>query len=97
MHAVVRETHYAPDAPIAESREFKEFQELHASRPGYRGTIVVDTGNGRLLTLTLWDTADDMTAARKALEPVVERLLNPLMTAPSQLLGTGPVVVDDFT
>lgn len=96
MHAVVRETHYGPDAPIEASPQFQEFQHLHASRPGYRGTIVVDAGHGRFLTLTLWETADDMTAARKALEPVVERLLNPLMTAPSQLLGTGPVVVNDL-
>jgi hypothetical protein len=97
MHAVIRETHYARDMPIAESREFQEFQELHAARPGYRGTIVVDSGNGRFLTLTLWEGEDEMNAAREALEPVVEKLLNPLMTAPSRLLATGPVVVDDLT
>jgi hypothetical protein len=37
-----------------------------------------------------------MAAARSALEPVVERLLNPMMTSPSKLLGTGCVVVNDL-
>jgi hypothetical protein len=97
MHAVVRETRYPRDMPIEQTPEFKEFQEIHARRPGYRGTVVVNAGDGRFLTVTLWDTADSMAAARMALEPVVERLLNPLMTAPSQLLGTGRVVVDDRT
>jgi hypothetical protein len=96
MHAVVRETNYAPDNRIQESPEFQEFQKVHADRHGYRGTIVVDMGNGRFVTLTLWETADDMAAARSALEPVVERLLNPMMTSPSKLLGTGRVVVNDL-
>jgi hypothetical protein len=37
-----------------------------------------------------------MHAARVALEPVVRRLLDPWMTAPSRLLGTGPVVASDL-
>lgn len=96
MHAVIRETSYAPDKPIQESQEFQEFQALHARQSGYQGTVVVDVGDGRFLTLTLWQTAENMDAARKALGPIVQRLLDPLMTAPSQLLGTGPVVVNDL-
>ena len=96
MHAVLRETTYAPERPIYKTPEFHEFQELHAGRRGYRGTVLVDAGNGRFLTLTLWETAEDMSAAREALGPIVQRLLDPLMTAPSRLVGTGLVVVDDL-
>jgi hypothetical protein len=97
MHAVVRETTYAPDAPIYARREFEEFQEAHARLPGYRGTIVVDAGSGRFITLTLWDRAEDMAAARTAMTPIVARLLDPLMTSPASLVATGEVVVDDLT
>lgn len=97
MHAVVRETTYAPDKPIHKSQEFREFQELHARRAGYQGTVVIDAGDGRHLTLTLWETAEDMSTAREALEPIVQRLLDPLMTRPSRLVGTGLVVVNDLS
>lgn len=96
MYAVFRETSYAPAKPIYERSEFREFQTMHAHRRGYRGTVVAEVGGGRYLTVTLWETADDMAAAREALGPVVQRLLDPLMTSPSELLGTGPVVVNDL-
>jgi len=96
MHAVFRETTYAPDDAIVESAAFREFQNVHAARDGYRGTIVADVGDGRLLTVTLWDSAAAMHAAREAIGPVVERLLEPRMTAPAVLLGTGRVVVNDL-
>lgn len=96
MYAVFRETSYAPDKPIYESSEFREFQTMHAHRRGYQGTVVAEVGGGRYLTVTLWETADDMAAAREALGPVVQHLLDPLMTTPSELLGTGPVVVNDL-
>lgn len=96
MHAVFRETRYDPNKPIQESPEFEEFQKVHADQDGYKGTVVTDVGDGRYLTLTLWETAEDMHAARKALGPVVKRLLNPLLTSPATLLGTGKVVEYDM-
>lgn len=96
MHAVFRETTYAPGDAIVETAAFREFQNVHAAREGYRGTIVADVGAGRLLTITLWETADAMHAAREAIGPVVERLLEPHMTRPAVLLGTGRVVVNDL-
>ena len=96
MHAVFRETTYAPDDDVVDSDAFSEFQNAHASREGYLGTVVADVGGGRLLTVTLWETAAAMNAAREALGPVVGRLLDPRMTAPSVLLGTGRVVVNDM-
>ncbi|OQW33916.1 MAG: hypothetical protein A4E19_19320 [Nitrospira sp. SG-bin1] len=59
-------------------------------------TVVTEVGGGRFLRLPLWETAEDMHEAREALDPLVDRLLNPLMTAPSKLLGTGRVVVNDL-
>jgi hypothetical protein len=96
MYAVFRETNYPPAKPIYETSEFREFQSEHARRRGYRGTVVAEIGPGRFLSVTLWEMADDMAAARVALGPIVERLLDPLMSSPSVLLGTGPVVVNDL-
>jgi len=97
MYAVVRETSYSPDKPIYEGQQFQQFQQEHSRLRGYQGTIVVEIGSGRFITLTLWQTLEDMTDAREAMGPVVERLLNPLMIAPAKLLGTGAVVVNDIT
>jgi hypothetical protein len=80
---------------VHESPQFKEFQALHARQPGYEGSFVIDAGDCCMFSLTLWQTAHHAAAARVVLEPVVRRALNPLMTAPSRLLGTGPVVVKD--
>jgi hypothetical protein len=96
MHAVVRETSYDSSKPIQERTEFKEFQALHASQKGYRGTLVADAGDGVFLTMTLWETRADADEARRVLSPVIGRLLNPLMTGPAKLLGTGPIVVNDL-
>ncbi|MGH7603256.1 MAG: hypothetical protein ACRENK_04570 [Gemmatimonadaceae bacterium] len=96
MFAVFRETTYDPDKPKYDSEQFRKFQQAHSARSGYRGTVVADAGDGRFLTLTLWETAEDMDAARVTLGPIVQGLLDPLMTTPAKLLGTGRVVVDDL-
>jgi hypothetical protein len=80
-----------------QTEQFRQFQQAHSRLHGYAGTIVVDIGSGRFITLTLWQTLEHMTAGREAMGPVVERLLEPLMTTPARLLGTGPVVVNDIT
>ena len=96
MYAVFRETRYSPEAAVVESDAYREFNEVHAAQPGYRGTMVVDAGEGRLFTVTLWETAEAMAAARDALAPIVARLLEPRMTTPAVLVGTGRVVVNDL-
>jgi hypothetical protein len=97
MYAVIRETSYTSDHPIYQTEQFREFQDEHSRLHGYQGTIVVEIDPGRFITLTLWQTSQDMTAARGVMGPVVERLLNPLMISPAKLLGTGAVVVNDVT
>jgi hypothetical protein len=96
MYAVFRETSCPSTSPCQETAAFQEFQRLHAGQPGYRGTMVVAAGDGRHLTMTLWRSGADMDAARKVPEPVIGALIAPLMTAPSVLLGTGPVVATDL-
>ena len=97
MYAVFRETRYPPGREIVTTPGYQEFNDAHAKQRGYVGTVVTDVGDGRLLTVTLWATAEDMAAARNALGPVVARVLEPMMTAPAVLLGTGPVIVNDLT
>ena len=96
MYAVFRETFYPPATKIEEVDAFKEFQDKHARQPGYIGTVVTHAGEGRYLTITLWQTKENMDNAREALGPVVEKYLNPIMTPPAKLLGTGKVVVNDL-
>ncbi len=97
MYAIVRESTYDP-AKLAESRDqLDEFQALHSRLPGYRGTIVVDASDGRWLTVNLWESEEEATAALPSMVPVVQRLLEPMMTTPSKMIGAGLVVLTDLT
>jgi hypothetical protein len=96
MYAVVRETTYPVDKALADRPEFTAFQDAHAAQPGYRGTVVTHVGNGQHVTVTLWDTAEHMAAARDAIGPAVKTLIEPLMLAPAKLVGTGEVAYIDI-
>ncbi len=69
-------------------------QSLHASQPGYAGSLVIDDGH-RLIAVNLWDTEHAAAAARTAIGPQVQRLLEPLMTGPSELIAAGEVLASD--
>jgi polynucleotide 5'-kinase involved in rRNA processing len=97
VYAVIRETVYDTERLAQASRQLDEFQTLHAAQPGYEGNIVVDTRDGRRITVTLWASEAHSTAARLVLEPEVRRLLAPLMAAPSRIIGVGLVVTADVT
>lgn len=96
MHAVHRETFYASEVEIQKTEALKAFQRIHEAQPGYVGTIVTTVGEGRYLTITLWETKKDMDKSRETLEKIVEDLLNPIMRFPAILNGTGPVIINDF-
>jgi hypothetical protein len=96
MYAVIRDNQYDPKKLPQSAKEMSEFNAHHATQPGYDGNIVVDLSNGHMLIVTLWRTEKQAHAARIALEPDIQRLLVPLMTRPSQLVGAGPVVVADL-
>jgi len=97
MYAVIRDNHYDPKKLSQSAKEMTEFNANHSAQPGYEGNMVVDLSNGHMLIVTLWKTEKQAHAARTALEPDIQRLLVPLMTRPSHLLGAGPVVVSDLT
>ncbi len=96
MYAVVRALHYDPTKLASASRQLEEFQQLHASQPGYIGSLSVEAGQGRHVVINLWQTEAQAFAGREALEPAVRRLIEPLLAAPAELLGAGPVVDSDL-
>lgn len=93
MYANVRETIYEPAKLDQGQDRIAEFQTLRARQPGFRGTIVVDAGDGRWLTVKHWQTTEHAAAALPALIPRVQRVLEQMLSEPSQLVGAGPVVM----
>jgi len=97
MYAIIRKNTYDP-GKLAQARPaLTEFQALHAAQPGYAGSIDVDTGRGQRIIVNLWHTEQDARAGMTVLVPHVERLLGPLLTGPSQLIGSGEVAASDLT
>ena len=96
MYSVIRENFYDMAKLSQASKQMQEFHQIHAAQRGYRGNLVVDMGSGRMFIVTLWESESTAHAARTALEPHIQRLLVPLMSKPSHLVGAGPVVVSDL-
>ncbi|HUZ00279.1 MAG TPA: hypothetical protein VMU89_08005 [Thermomicrobiaceae bacterium] len=97
MYAIVRENTYDSTGLAQGQEQLTAFQELHARQAGYRGTLVVDAGDGRWLAVNLWETEEHARAALPGLVPEVQRLLEPMMAGPSRLIGTGRVALTDLT
>lgn len=95
-YAVLRSTHYDPDALAGAEAQLKEFQRTHAAQPGYAGNIVIDAGDSTRVTLTLWESEQRAAQARAALGSVVRQHLDPLMVEPAQLLAVGTVLASDL-
>ena len=92
MYAVVRINQDDPDRARLAHDQLREFDQTHSAQPGYRGTLTVGRADYRNLVVNLWDSEQHATAARTTLSPIVRRLLNPVLSQPSQLLGAGPVL-----
>ena len=92
MYAILRINSYDPDPLAAGTGPPAEFDRLHEAQPGFVGSAVVDLGSGRRFVLNLWDSAEASRTGLRVLAPEVERLLAPLMSAPSQFLGAGAVL-----
>lgn len=95
MQAVLRVNSFDPGKLAAGHEQFEEFNRLHAAQPGFLGSLTVDLGEGRQFVLNLWDSEEHRVSGLDALGPAVERLVNPLMAGPSELIGVGPVVASD--
>jgi hypothetical protein len=96
MYAVIRKNTFDPDQLIHAEGTLAEFRRLHAAQPGYAGSIEIDAGAAQSLIVNLWETEQDAQAGMAVLGPHVRRLLKPLMTDPSQLIGAGQVTAADL-
>jgi hypothetical protein len=96
LFAIVRLNTFDPDRLANARQDVEEFDALHAGQPGYVGSMVVDLDQGRRLVINVWQSKEHSEAALAVLAPQVGRLLNPLMTAPSQFLGAGVVISADL-
>ena len=94
MFAIVRLNTFDEDKRATATGELREFGRLHTSQPGYAGSLTVALGDGRHLIVNLWDSERQASAGLSNLRAKVGRALQPLMTAPSQLIGAGPVTTD---
>lgn len=97
MHAVLRLNPFDPDKLAASSDQLDEFDRIHVAQPGYAGSIVIDLGSGRRFMVNLWQDEDASKAAFAHLMPAVDRLLLPLLSGPSEFVGSGPVITADLT
>ena len=95
MQAVMRVNSFDPGKLAAGQEQLEEFNQLHAAQPGFLGSVTVDLGAGRQFVLNLWDSEEHRLSGLNALGPAVERLVNPLLAEPSELIGFGPVVASD--
>jgi hypothetical protein len=97
MFAVVREATYDSEKRTGASKQIDEFARIRAQQPGYRGVVTVDAGDGRTLTIALWETEEQSRAASATISPEAERLMGPLWATPSRVIGSGEVIYDDLT
>ncbi len=77
MYAVLRLNSFDPDKLAQSADQLEEFDRIHASQPGFAGSIAVDLGSGRRFIVNLWQSEDASRAAFERLMPEVDRLLTP--------------------
>jgi hypothetical protein len=95
MYAIVRQYTYDPATIARAGQALAAAQGLHAAQPSYADGIVVDDGQ-HFIAVNLWQSEHHAAAGRAAIGTQVQRLLEPLMATPSQLLGAGEVVATDL-
>lgn len=97
MYAVLREATYDTEKKARGSKQIEEFARIRAQQTGYRGTVTVEAGDGRTLTLALWESQEQQEAASTTLAPEAQRLMAPLWTTPARIVGSGEVIQNDLT
>ena len=95
MFAIVRLNSF-DQIKLAASPALEQFDQIHRRQPGYVGTMVVDLQAGRRLVLNLWESEESSAAALSVVGPEVGRLLEPLMSHPSEFVGAGTVISTDL-
>ena len=92
MFATVREATFDPEKRRQAQPQLEEFRALRERQPGYAGYVAVDAGDGRTVTLVLWESEAPAEAARAVLEPESQQVLGPLSTVPGRFIARGPVL-----
>jgi Antibiotic biosynthesis monooxygenase len=92
MYAILRVNAFDPERLAASADKLQEFDRIHSAQPGFLGTVSVDLEDGRRFLMNIWESAEHARRALPVLAPAVDRLVNPLLSSPSVLVGTGPVV-----
>ncbi len=92
MYAVLRINPYDEEKVAASAHRLEEFDRIHAAQPGFAGSVVVDLSGGRRFVVNLWESEEHGRAALARLRPEVDRLVLPLLSAPSEFVGAGPVI-----
>ncbi|GAB3061438.1 hypothetical protein GCM10027053_24670 [Intrasporangium mesophilum] len=92
MYAVVRLNAWDDAKRAAAVDDVAEFDRIHSEQPGFLGSLVVDLGDGRTVIVNLWESEKQATSALPVVGPAVGRMLEPLMTEPSRLVGAGEVI-----
>ena len=97
MYVVIREATLRPEARERYDAAGKEFVAIRVQQPGYRGSVAGDAGDGRRVTVTLWEDEEAQAAATLVLQPHAARILQPHLAAPAKIVYQGPVISDDLT
>jgi hypothetical protein len=92
MYAIDRLNSFDPDRLASAPQDLAEFDRMHAAQPGFDGSVVVSLDERRRVALNLWEDSAASRAGLSVLGPHVARLLVPLMSEPSQLIGAGEVI-----
>lgn len=96
MYAIIRLNTFDPDKLASAAQDLAEFDRIHAAQPGFLGSVVVSLDQRRRLAVNLWEDSIASHAGQSVLGPHVARLLVPIMSEPSQLVGAGKVIGFDL-
>lgn len=96
MQAILRRYPYDAANPPDVASVLTDAQDLHASQGGYVSSLVVDDGR-HLIAINLWETEQAAAQGRAAIGPKIQRLFEPLMSGPSELVAVGTVLATDLT
>jgi hypothetical protein len=92
MYVIVRETILSNEDQYNAAHQ--EFARILAQTPGLRGTLSLDAGEGRHVSIAVWDSAASAQAAGPDLGPHYQRLLAPHTASSGRVVYEGPMVTE---
>jgi hypothetical protein len=92
MYATVRETFYDPRQLGGGRAQLEAFAAVRARLPGFVGSLAVAAGDGRVVTLVLWESEARASAALALLAPEARRVFGATRAPPARVIAQGPVL-----